>query len=560
MFGKLSVMIGMAALILGLMNLSALAAAQPPGTLLIERTGKTIAGSDVYASSVLLELVPEKPDDRVLIKEDGIWMLLTPDENQKYLLTFQNNKDYQLAFCTENADGIRSTPKLEQFTIDSQLARTVEACIALPSLLTAKDAEVESRRSEIMEVQAQFNDLTEKQRASFPANQQDRLQRLVRWLNNMKPRVDVLAPETPLVRFLTRKAPDLDVYPLNTQVEVQLMTTYDIDKICVRYSGGNWIPLEKNADNRYLIPCNEAGSYVFDVCTQDAAGNRSPTRSLSFLVAPEFYQFLTDAANPTAAQAEKLLIEYQQMNLYYRRQVPQSVLDRLSSIYRSSCAQTYLFWETEVEGQEVRALGMLAAFPSGRARLVVNGSPSAQAIPVINRPARYAYTVSFSSSINEEQLTPAQPVLLRLGIPAALRHQNDVRVYDSTGKEIAARIKSEDRGLILEFFVAQAGTYYVAATPATSAPTSSSEAASSSAPAASSEAASSSAPAASSEAASSSAPAASSEAASSSAPAVSSEAASSSAPAASSEAASSSAPAASSEAASSSAPAASDPR
>ena len=69
-------------------------AAQTPGGLDIDQTGDLVDGSYVYRSSVTLTLLPEHPQDTLLIEDGGVWMELTPDKEQNYTLTFRQPREY----------------------------------------------------------------------------------------------------------------------------------------------------------------------------------------------------------------------------------------------------------------------------------------------------------------------------------------------------------------------------------------------------------------------------------------------------------------------------------
>lgn len=73
-------------------------AAQTPGGLDIDQTGDLVDGSYVYRSSVTLTLLPEHPQDTLLIEDGGVWMELTPDKEQNYTLTFRQPREYKLRF------------------------------------------------------------------------------------------------------------------------------------------------------------------------------------------------------------------------------------------------------------------------------------------------------------------------------------------------------------------------------------------------------------------------------------------------------------------------------
>ena len=124
---------------------------------------------------------------------------------------------------------------------------------------------------------------------------------------------------------------------------------------------------------------------------------------------------------------------------------------------------TGVTWKAEVDGQPVDAIGMLRGFPLGNAVFSIDGAESARTLPNITKKIFYEYSVTFQDAKNGEKKDPAQPVLIRLGIPPFLRSHKGVAVYDGTGNAVESRIRSEDSGLVLEFLAARSGAYYFAA-------------------------------------------------------------------------------------------------
>lgn len=435
-------------------------AAQTPGGLDIDKTGDLVDGSYVYRSSVTLTLVPEHPQDKLLIKDGGIWMELTPDKDQKYTLTFRQPREYELRFCTQASDGTRGSPRTESFTIDPVLAQLIDDSRALPNLLTATDSEVEAQRAEIMDVQSRWSDLTESQRALFPVSEQYRLTKLVGWLSNMHPTIDVLAPETPTVVLTGAKAPNANVFSGKVDVEVRPATLYDLELVCIRESSG-WQYIEPT-DGVYTVSFTKPGSYAFDVCVRDAAGNHSPTRRVAFTISNELCTYLTKVSTAAGADAEAALIEYYAMPAALRAQVDVQMVERLQMICGWQYDAYNLGWQASAGERPVRAVGMLGAFLQGGVRFSVTGTPSSQTLPHVAKQTLYAYSIAFTGA-DGTAAVPQDSILIRAVLPQSLLGKKGVQVYDDTGAPLETRVKSEDEGIVLEFTVARAGAYYIAA-------------------------------------------------------------------------------------------------
>ncbi len=450
------------ALLLPFETLPVLAAERPEDTLKIETTGETLQGTSVYRSPVTLTLSAEPGVREVLIKEDGLWMSLSLGEDGTCTLNFQNDGVYRFRFCTEDADGLRSKPQDVSFIIDVQLAGVLDACRALPSLDASNDQMVEARRAEIMSVQGQFSDLTDVQRAYFPADEEEHLSVLVRWLNSMRPGIDVFPPETPLIAVSEKKIGDSNIYPEGTQIKVYTEIMHDVDHMAIRREDGVWQPIEKQWDS-YIETFKEPGVYTFDICSQDAYGNHSPAREFTMIISTELYEFMQKAEVAVELDAEQSLLDYYALDMRKRSMVGQTIWRRLSTLYEINCNVTGVTWKAEVDGQPVDAIGMLRGFPLGNAVFSIDGAESARTLPNITKKIFYEYSVTFQDAKNGEKKDPAQPVLIRLGIPPFLRSHKGVAVYDSTGNAVESRIRSEDSGLVLEFLAARSGVYYFAA-------------------------------------------------------------------------------------------------
>ncbi|WP_303900739.1 hypothetical protein [Anaerotruncus colihominis] len=435
-------------------------AVQTPGGLDIDQTGDLVNGSYVYRSSVTLTLVPEHPQDTLLIEDGGVWMELTPDKDQNYTLTFRQPREYALRFCTQASDGTRGEPRAENFTIDPILAQLIDDSRALPNLLTATDSEVEAQRAKIMDVQSRWSDLTESQRALFPVSEQYRLTKLVGWLSNMQPTIDVHAPDTPTIVLTGAKAPNANVFSGKVDVEVRPATLYDLELVCIRENDG-WQYIEPT-DGVYIVSFTKPGSYAFDICIRDAVGNHSPARRVAFTISNELCTYLTKVSTAAGADAEAALIEYYAMPAALRAQVDAQVIKRLQTLCGWQYDAYNLGWQASAGERPVRAVGMLGAFPQGGVRFSVTGAPSSQSLPNVAKQTLYAYSIAFIGA-DGGAAVPQSPILIRAVLPRSLLGKKGVQMYDDTGAPLQTRVKSEDEGIVLEFTVARAGAYYMTA-------------------------------------------------------------------------------------------------
>ncbi|MCI8493328.1 hypothetical protein [Anaerotruncus sp.] len=435
-------------------------AVQTPGGLDIDQTGDLVNGSYVYRSSVTLTLVPEHPQDTLLIEDGGVWMELTPDKDQNYTLTFRQPREYALRFCTQASDGTRGEPRAENFTIDPILAQLIDDSRALPNLLTATDSEVEAQRAKIMDVQSRWSDLTESQRALFPVSEQYRLTKLVGWLSNMQPTIDVHAPDTPTIVLTGAKAPNANVFSGKVDVEVRPATLYDLELVCIRENDG-WQYIEPT-DGVYTVSFTKPGSYAFDICIRDAVGNHSPARRVAFTISNELCTYLTKVSTAAGADAEAALIEYYAMPAALRAQVDAQVIKRLQTLCGWQYDAYNLGWQASAGERPVRAVGMLGAFPQGGVRFSVTGAPSSQSLPNVAKQTLYAYSIAFIGA-DGGAAVPQSPILIRAVLPRSLLGKKGVQMYDDTGAPLQTRVKSEDEGIVLEFTVARAGAYYMTA-------------------------------------------------------------------------------------------------
>lgn len=435
-------------------------AAQTPGGLDIDQTGDLVDGSYVYRSSVTLTLLPEHPQDTLLIEDGGVWMELTPDKEQNYTLTFRQPREYKLRFCTQAPDGTRGEPRAESFTIDPVLAQLIDDSRALPNLFTATDSEVEAQREKIMDVQSRWSDLTESQRALFPVSEQHRLTKLVGWLSNMQPAIDVLAPDTPTVVLTGAKAPNTNIFSGKVDVEVRPATFYDLELVCIRENDG-WQYIEPT-DGVYTVSFTNPGSYAFDVCVRDAAGNHSPARRVAFTISDELCTYLTRVSTAAGADAEAALIEYYAMSAALRAQVDAQVIERLQTLCGWQYDAYNLGWQASAGERPVRAVGMLGAFPQGGVRFSVTGAPSSQSLPNVSKQTLYAYSIAFTNA-DGAAAVPQAPILIRAVLPQSLLGKKGVQIYDDTGAPLETRVKNEDEGIMLEFTIARAGAYYMTA-------------------------------------------------------------------------------------------------
>ncbi|WP_303791151.1 hypothetical protein [Anaerotruncus colihominis] len=435
-------------------------AVQTPGGLDIDQTGDLVNGSYVYRSSVTLTLVPEHPQDTLLIEDGGVWMELTPDKDQNYTLTFRQPREYALRFCTQASDGTRGEPRAENFTIDPILAQLIDDSRALPNLLTATDSEVEAQRAKIMDVQSRWSDLTESQRALFPVSEQYRLTKLVGWLSNMQPTIDVHAPDTPTIVLTGAKAPNANVFSGKVDVEVRPATLYDLELVCIRENDG-WQYIEPT-DGVYTVSFTKPGSYAFDICIRDAVGNHSPARRVAFTISNELCTYLTKVSTAAGADAEAALIEYYAMPAALRAQVDAQVIKRLQTLCGWQYDAYNLGWQASAGERPVRAVGMLGAFPQGGVRFSVTGAPSSQSLPNVAKQTLYAYSIAFIGA-DGGAAVPQSPILIRAALPRSLLGKKGVQMYDDTGAPLQTRVKSEDEGIVLEFTVARAGAYYMTA-------------------------------------------------------------------------------------------------
>ncbi|MCR2026485.1 hypothetical protein [Anaerotruncus colihominis] len=435
-------------------------AVQTPGGLDIDQTGDLVNGSYVYRSSVTLTLVPEHPQDTLLIEDGGVWMELTPDKDQNYTLTFRQPREYALRFCTQASDGTRGEPRAENFTIDPILAQLIDDSRALPNLLTATDSEVEAQRAKIMDVQSRWSDLTESQRALFPVSEQYRLTKLVGWLSNMQPTIDVHAPDTPTIVLTGAKAPNANVFSGKVDVEVRPATLYDLELVCIRENDG-WQYIEPT-DGVYTVSFTKPGSYAFDICIRDAVGNHSPARRVAFTISNELCTYLTKVSTAAGADAEAALIEYYAMPAALRAQVDAQVIKRLQTLCGWQYDAYNLGWQASAGERPVRAVGMLGAFLQGGVRFSVTGAPSSQSLPNVAKQTLYAYSIAFIGA-DGGAAVPQSPILIRAVLPRSLLGKKGVQMYDDTGAPLQTRVKSEDEGIVLEFTVARAGAYYMTA-------------------------------------------------------------------------------------------------
>lgn len=423
--------------------------------------GDQAEGKDIYRTKAEAIISPTDPSAKPLIRENGIWMSLAPDKDGIYRVVFLEERLYELGFCVQFPDGQRSQVEEVRFRVGGDLADLLDRWKDLETLLWETDQDVKAKSQEIIEFYREYNSLTEEERGYFSALQQDRIQVLVGWLGRLQPTVDITPPTAPVWSYSVPQRWDMDIFPVGLEIKLDLPVQADVDKVCVRQTE-EWQEVQKG-ENGYVLTINQPGYYTFSFCTEDTAGNRSPSQEASLVVSDELYEFLGTVDSSDSQSIEQGLKQYYGMDIGSRLSL-EPLLPTLWQSYTQFLNQMGMVWSCQLgEAEKMEAVGMLAAFPDGTTQIQVSGQTDHKSIP--NCETLYRYDVTFQNRSTLEEVQPQTPVLLRVSLPGSLLGKKNVEIYDKSGKALDTHVRNEEQGMVLEFEITKGGSYYFTTHP-----------------------------------------------------------------------------------------------
>lgn len=429
-------------------------------------SGEKLGGERAYGSEVTVQVTPDTPlrsGDRMLISLGRQWMVFRADAQGKYITRFDQDGEYTLRFCIEDASGSRGAIQSTTFRIDAKVAKLVEDCKLLPDPAISSMEEVERERDQIMAVRKRYTDLSESQLSMVPEQQREQQRTLNNWLSNMRPEIDVRSPATPEVTMKGDRPEVVEVYMGTVEITVTPQTKNDVARVVMR-ENGKWNELKQEPDGGYRVVCTEPRAYSYDFAVEDEAGNRSALRSESFEIDPTPSDFMIRAQAAQGAESENLLMEYYGMETAMRLKMSQETLDILWTRYQAELRARGMEAEVSLDGKNVRAVGMMRGFEGKGEQMtlfVEDGAPK-QAGITLPQKAVWEYTIEFLDK-NDIVLDSQHPIKLLVEVPAALRGRKNVQIYDEGGNSMNCKVKNEDVGLVLEFQLTSSGRYFFAA-------------------------------------------------------------------------------------------------
>jgi hypothetical protein len=421
----------------------------------------TRLGGQTYGSAVSLEISGAGPEERLLIKENGRWMSLSPGPDGVCQLNFTADGDYRLRFCSETADGQRSGFADTHFTIDQPLAAFIAGCRRMPDPDTASDTEIESRAVELLELQRQGNTLDGAQRALIPDELGQALAVCISRLERLQPQTDVTSPLPPTLRILGESAAlESTVYRSEVRLEITPPSS-DFARLLMR-SEGEWTPLEP-VDGVYQVDCSGEGEYGYDFCSEDLAGNRSMVCRAEFIISPALFDFYEAVGKGTGLGVEEALKVYQLMDARACSMVDEALVKQLGYDYERACAQAGHTPTAYLDGKKLHVLGMLSGFYGGKGvQLEARGEAVAESRTVSGKTLLWTYELTFTGA-EGGAAEPKEELLVSVELPPALLKKKQVTVLDAGGRPLETHVRNEDQGFVLTFPVQTGGVYSVGA-------------------------------------------------------------------------------------------------
>lgn len=446
-------------------------------------TGNKISNTDLYASTVTINLQPKSDSEELLafIDYNGIWMKLPDRRKDGFYVSFSEDGNYSYQFRIEDNRTKASTIKQIHFSIDGQLAKLVDEVNALPNLNTTTDEMVAKNKALILSLKKRYNQLSAEQRLRFPAYAKHTLTTFYQWLANIEPSVNYREPEPPAITVKSALPAVQDIYSGPVTITIVPKDAWNLHAVLVNIND-SWQTLQKGQNNEYTLTLADEKTYHLDFCVQDQNSNVSESASADFSIDAAIYQIVSETERLYSQAAvlgkdaylsalENTYLEYLSASPLQQFRIPSDSIGRLESMYANALSQYGISnIAYDEKGNFLKAYGMLTRlktspgtsnikFSGNRVNRIVFGQTAPK------QDVKAEYQIAFDSAEGDPvsfQIQNNAPMLFYIQVPEDLKGKKNIDLlfmkdgnYVSTG----AKVRSTKDGLVMVFQSDHTGSY-----------------------------------------------------------------------------------------------------